>query len=627
MNSNHLIYFFPKIRNRIRAQSKRLWKYCDVNKIAMIGYIKEKSFVLRLSKMLGDINASLMKDIDKIEKETIIASADNVLRHEFDLLGSGLIKLDPIDWHIDFKSGKRWKRCYYREISSISGADIKVPWELSRCHHLLWLGEAYLLTGEEKYAQEVANEIEWWIDDNPLMYSVNWKCSMDVAIRAVNWMYAIKMISQSDVLTDKLVNKVSSSLFKHGWFIRHNLEKAVPWSNNHYTSDLVGLIYLGTLFKHTRKGRHWQKFSIREFYKETRKQILPSGVHYEKSISYHRLMTELTSYPIIMLRRVGEHVPGDIINITQKMYDYVGSYIKPNGKAPLLADNDNGRFLPFLNRDFRDHNYLLNANGVDCRIINNGISPFIELKYNNHSQLYEDAGIAIVKEHNAYLLVNNSGYSRYENPTKKNIGTHTHNDQLSFEFSINEDDIIIDTGTYLYTSSIKDRNIFRSTSKHNTVLVDNEEQNILSETNAFSMTKNNKNLKLLLNNRECIGCYETILGGMKHERHFTITENSMVIIDKLNKTGLNHQGSIFFHLPETVNVYLDKEGRARLESPNYFVTIRLVTNNTTRDNEIKLFEDAYSPSYGYLKTTQSLVSKFCFEDTCTIKTIIEWKIK
>lgn len=627
MDRNHFFYFFLKVRNRIRAQSKRLWKYCDVNKIAMIGYIQDKSFVVRLSEMLGDIDASVMKDIDKLEKETIIASADNVLRHEFDLLGSGPVKLDPIDWHIDFKSGKRWKCCYYREISSISGADIKVPWELSRCHHLLWLGEAYLLTGEEKFAQEIVNEIEWWIDDNPLMYSVNWKCSMDVAIRAVNWMFAINMISKSEVLTDVFVNKVSSSLYKHGWFIRHNLEKTVPWSNNHYTTDLVGLLYLGTLFKHTRFGKHWQKFSIREFYEETRRQILPSGVHYEKSISYHRLMTELTCYSITMLRRVGVYVPDDIICITQKMYGYVGSYIKPNGKAPLLADNDNGRFLPFSRRDFWDHNYLLNAKGVDFKIINNGVEPYIELKYNNYSQLYEDAGIAIIKEYNAYLLVNNSGYSKFDDPLKKSIGTHTHNDQLSFEFSINNDDIIIDPGAYLYTSSIKDRNIFRSTPKHNTVMVDNEEQNFLSESNAFLMIKNNKNLKLLLKNGECIGSYETLLGGMKHERHFKLAESSLEITDRLNKKGINHQGSLFFHLPETINVHLDKEGTAKMESPNFIVTIRWIASNTTSDNEIKLFEDAYSPSYGCLVSSKCLRTNFIFNYSCTMKTILEWKIK
>ena len=54
----------------------------------------------------------------------------------------GLIDLDyqPIDWQIDFKSGYRWcESTWYGGIKipyDSPGADIKVPWELSRMQHL-----------------------------------------------------------------------------------------------------------------------------------------------------------------------------------------------------------------------------------------------------------------------------------------------------------------------------------------------------------------------------------------------------------------------------------------------------------------------------------------------------------
>ncbi|MDI7275928.1 MAG: hypothetical protein QME94_08105, partial [Anaerolineae bacterium] len=83
----------------------------------------------------------------------IVAEADRICRHTFDLLGSGPVALGArIDWHRDFASGHRWpERSYYRRIRPApypGGYDIKVPWELSRGHHLVRLGQAYWLTGD-----------------------------------------------------------------------------------------------------------------------------------------------------------------------------------------------------------------------------------------------------------------------------------------------------------------------------------------------------------------------------------------------------------------------------------------------------------------------------------------------
>ncbi len=39
----------------------------------------------------------------------VVAAADQAVRHEFDLLGSGPVDLGPsLPWHTDFKSGREW---------------------------------------------------------------------------------------------------------------------------------------------------------------------------------------------------------------------------------------------------------------------------------------------------------------------------------------------------------------------------------------------------------------------------------------------------------------------------------------------------------------------------------------
>jgi len=616
MVSDKIKYFFPKLSNRLRLYRNRLWKHCDVEHIAMKGYKpfdNTVAFKSRIHEMLGLYDANILVGISDEDEKVIITCADQALRHEFDLLGSGPIVLNPIDWHTDFKVNVRWDKKYYKEISGIKGADIKVPWELSRCQHLLWLGEAYLLTGNSDYAKEVIDEVNWWIDDNPFMYSVNWGCAMDVAFRAVNWLFSLNMISGYEGFDDVFSEKVSSSLWQHGFYIRNNLEKLIPFSNNHYASDIVGLLYIGALFRESSKANKWFKFALKEFYSEIKIQVLESGVHYERSVSYHRMMTEMLSYPIYMLRRIGENVPSEILGRIGKMYAYVSLYTKPNGYAPLIGDNDDGRFVPFLNRDFRIHNYLNDTLSVECRFVSIGI-PMLFSGNNPNNKLFKDAGCAIIRKGCDYLFINNSGYSKHPKETECSIPSHTHNDLLSFELCLNGKELLVDNGTYLYTSSAKDRDVFRSTAMHNTIVVDDEEQNGFIAP--FYLNRNVQ-IESLSNTQDGAyeGSYTTIKEGMKHIRHFDFSGDELVITDRVFKTGKGHNLKMYFHFAENVTPSADNSSIHL----NLGVTILF----RTIPNRIDIKDGVFSPSFGVLKRNKVTIVEFIFDNEITIDTVIK----
>lgn len=625
--------FYLQVLNKISIEKNRFWRYLPLKIILKNGNcsnINKSIFKTKLEYILGEFNNQMFNFVENETKHCIKEHADQVLNHNFNLLGSGIVYLNPIDWHKDFKSGYKWnKGKFYKnyiKTDLANNADVKVPWELSRCHHLLWLGETYLLTNEENYAIEIVTQIKNWIKENPLMYSVNWTCSMDVAIRAVNWMFAINMIIKSEYVNEEFIKIIYNSLYEHGFYIYNNLEKSIPYSANHYASNLAGLLYLGQLFINTKKGKKWWNFSLREYYSEVRMQILPSGVHYEKSISYHRLTTELFSYPIFMINRVGENIPMDILSRLKSMYKFISDYLKPNGKSPMVGDNDDGRFLPFVPYEFFKHGYLLDNLSLDNIIINNGIKQLFINKSFPKKSIMHDGGFAILRMDDAYLFISNSGQSKY--PLRKiSIGTHTHNDLLSFEFSIGNDDVFIDPGTFVYTSDIKKRNEFRSTWKHNTIVVDSEEQNILSNINAFTIDKNSiigKNqLNIRSGNEEFIGTYTTIVGQMSHYRQFNLSFNKLIIIDKINKSGKDHYGSFYLHFAENLNPIL-KDGKILVESRLYYIQILIDNINCY---EISIIEDTISPSYGKLKHIKTLLVKFSFNFQTEITTCMTWHKK
>jgi len=437
----------------------------------------------------------------------------------FDLLGSGESNVDivseapedyrSIDWHQDFKSGVRWNpEVFYTDTEIIkgNGADIKVPWELSRFQHLPTLGKAYWLTRDEKYTREFINEITDWIESNPTQFGVNWACSMEIAIRAVNWLWGYYFFKDSPEVSREFLLKFLKSLLVHGRHIRSNLER--DWrgiNTNHYLSNLVGLIYLGVMLPEFKEAKTWRGLSIKELIKEMRKQVYTDGVDCEGSISYHRLATELFLSATLLCLRNGLTFPRWYMERLEKMLEFVMHYTKSDGTAPQIGDNDDGRLhiladYPDWNR--LDHRYLLSAGAVlfdrpDFKqaarafheegfwlVGEEGLKEFEKLSTPEvpvSSRAYSDGGFYIMRQNSLYMIIDCVPVDR------KTPSGHKHNSRLSFELFAHGSSFIVDPGAYIYTADKEMRNLFRGTGYHNTVAVDEQEQNRIHAGELFSL--------------------------------------------------------------------------------------------------------------------------------------------
>jgi len=495
--------------------------------------------------------------------DKIIAEADKICDHVFDLLGSGPVKVyygikakdfeghcyntqigrkelitirhspcaihhyKPIDWHIDFKSGHRWDlKTYYKDIKygHRPGVDVKVPWELSRFQHLAILGQAYWVTDNEKYAKEFVNQINDWIENNPPRFGVNWTCTMDVAIRACNWILGYYFFKHSKVVNQQFLLKFLESLYQHGCHIIKNLERSGVLTSNHYLSDIVGLVYLGVLIPEFKESKKWKNFGIEELKKEMKKQVYPDGVNFEASTCYHRLVLELFFYATFLVIinhknfeehnfiEVGNEIFGEkYLRRLYKMFEFILYALKPNGRMPQIGDNDNGRFHIFTNREVLDMRYLLTLGAIffkepefkikEFGFCEEALWVFGEKGYkiwqdleencltNIGSRAFPDAGWYIMRNDKSHMFISSGPNGQDGN------GGHCHNDKLNFELCIDGQDIIVDPGTYVYTAEPMWRNKFRSTAYHNTVVIDGKEQNRFDGKNLFGM-RNDAEVKI-----------------------------------------------------------------------------------------------------------------------------------
>lgn len=461
---------------------------------------------------------ALLRQLDPAAPGLIVAQADAARQQTFDLLGSGPLQFTgEIDWHTDAQTGQGWPaHRYYRRIRPAAfpgGPDIKFPWELSRGQQFARLGQAYWLTQNDAYAQAFVRQIEHWIAHNPWPFGVNWACAMDVALRAVGWLWGYYFFAQAPALSAEFRPTLLASLLQHGRHIAQNLERTGPVVANHYLANLLGLLFLGLQLPPSRETRRWRQFAAQELAQEMARQVLADGVNFEASVSYHRLAVEIFLTAALLARRHNRPFSPAYEAKLQKMLAFVQAITKPDGTVPLLGDSDNGRVQrlavwPAPQQEWLDHRYLLGIGAAlwddpalaqlppdqwqeALWLLGPGAVQRAQAQVQVQalprptatpgSRAFPDGGVYVMRHENLYFCISAGGVGQGGN------GGHAHSHPLSFELASGQQSWLIDPGTYTYTADYPARNRFRATAQHNTIRVDGQEANRFDSHNLFAM--------------------------------------------------------------------------------------------------------------------------------------------
>jgi heparinase II/III-like protein len=461
-------------------------------------------------------SAELQQTLFPNETSNLLAQAHRITdEHSWPLLGFGekCFGAGEIDWNLDPLSGFDWPITYHADINLIrsDGSDARVVWELNRFGHFITLGRAYAITGDDKFSAEFFRQLASWRLQNPVARGVNWNCAMEVALRAMNLLAAFTLFLSSPQMTEQALLELLATFDQHGAHIRRNLEFSHIATSNHYLSDVTGLLWLGVVLPELDAAREWREFGLRELLNELEKQILADGADYEASTGYHRLKLELFLYSFVLCHLNGIDIGERYWKKLRSMVDYVRGYLRPDGRAPLIGDSDSGQVLPIVRRTGDDHAYVLalgaavfqephfkivgtNASGMqhaggvrtDVQELlwilgQQGVRDYVSLPDAEPppSQAFPDARTYLLRDKDLYLLFNASGGG------VNGRGSHGHNDALSVEVSAGGTAFIVDPGTYVYTSDLNARHLFRSTAYHSTVEIDGIEQNTTGRRTPF----------------------------------------------------------------------------------------------------------------------------------------------
>ncbi len=390
------------------------------------------------------------------------------------------------DWHRDYASGVVWPSVAFNAVRYMEGggADVKNVWELNRLHLIGWLGADLLSTQNRAAADAFVRTIDDWRSANPINVGVNWAMPMEVAIRGFWLLMGHATFHGAASADDAWWLDYARLTWGHATYLGANLEYFFNLTN-HYLSNCFGLVALGAFFVDSDQGRAWLEDGVRRMESGLRHQVPADGVHYERSVGYHRLVLEMYLIALTLAERAGRPFGSEAAARVERMAEFTRDYMPPAGTVPQFGDSDDGVIMRCgMDQELYDHRDTLAMAAVVFNRADfaaaageygepaawlfgaEGAARFASLHgtARRTSTLYREGGFAILRG-NALHVMADAGP----------IGLHGNNDTLSFTVHGAGGAFIVDPGTYCYTRSEPLRNELRSTGAHNAPMIDGVE--------------------------------------------------------------------------------------------------------------------------------------------------------
>lgn len=508
----------------------------------------------------------------------ILRYADCVCSGQFPWFGYGPVSLgSPPRWNFDFVSGKGWPQDPSDSLPVVrnDGSDVKVPWDLSRLQFLPVLAKAWRLSGEERYKQCGKALLSDWIEKNPTGFGINWTIAMEAALRAISICFFLELLWPAIKDEHVWMGRVTQCLWQHLLYIEAHNEFSYLTRSNHYLSNIVGLFCLSSYLQLP------QSHGRRELYsnlvqREIEEQVYLDGGSFEASSGYHVLATQMfaTAYELMLAQNLR---PAEgYSERLRRMFSFLAALTDQHGSAPHIGDCDDGR-VELLSDDLAqmtstqaESRHSLRVEGLlgigqalfsqDFGGTGEDAAWLAAPKVTPASgpdrrcSVFPQSGIVAVRNQHAEVI-----FMAQPNGIRGR-GSHTHNDKLSVLLWIGGNELLVDSGTACYTRDAPCRNRFRSTSAHNTIQIDGQEQNrFSSDPPGLFQMRNDAGVSPV----ECRTAdgfivksshdgYRRLNVGHVRTVHLR-PERRVIIEDQLEGSG-EHSFEAFFHLPRTWQV-------------------------------------------------------------------------
>lgn len=564
----------------------------------------------------------ILKNDFEEESKKYIEIADKIINKEFYVFEKYHKFDNVIHWQFSFFNHYYWplKKSHKIDIRPKGiEVDVKYVWEFNRHQFFPFLGYAYYVTRDEKYAFEFEEQVLDWIMKNPPLYGINWNSALEISLRLISWIFSLYFFKDSSEINNRsFFEKIFKSMFQHVFFLRYFYTRR---KFNHTVGELFGIYLFCKIFNSISSIKKWEKKFYRKFKSQIILQTRTDGVNVEQSVNYHR---EVLAYFSLFLS-LNPRINKDEKDLIEKMYDYLLYLIKPNGKFPLIGDSDNGRVLILNYYNGNPFSQLINLGTIlfrrdDLKFIVEKLYPSALLltgikgweTFNSlHSQepekkckYFKNSGYITIRSN--WDVDSNYLFYDFAKFGHNNAG-HTHSSATNFVISFQGKDIIVDSGTYTYNKSYKERNYFRSSKAHNLLTINQKNQ---AKAISWFEWENPPHIYRKIEIKDDI--IKLICTHMGYKEFIVkrelITNKKLnyliikdIILKKLGKVDESlHDIDIYFHF--------NKDTTLLVKDNNVIINDLLVMNISSKERfTVNIKKTFYSPQYGF-KYESSLVN-------------------
>lgn len=511
----------------------------------------------------------------------ILAEADEICAHRFSLLGYGGLDFGPdIDWHLDPVHGKQaplkpWFKVSYLDFDLVG--DHKIIWELNRHQHLVTLAKAWVLSQEDRYVIELISQWHAWQRANPYPLGINWASSLEVAFRTLSWLWILHLLEGCPAVSSSFQSELMRALALNGHHIERYLSTYFS-PNTHLLGEATALFFLGTLCRRFTDAARWQSEGWRILLDQAQRQVRADGLHFERSFYYHVYALDFFLHARLLAKQNRITVPADFERILIGMLEAVRALAQV-GSPDGFGDDDGGRvFNPRRNRA----EHLTDPLAIGALVFDRGELMSAATLTEEAVWLCGEAAIAALSQSRQarkptsiafeasgiYVIAGSNPCPQqmviHAGPYGKGHSGHGHADALSVSFSLGDCPWLRDSGTGCYVQQ-KDRDRFRGTAAHNTLLMDGKSQAI--PEGPFSW----RSLPAVQVERWIVGSTFELLAGSHsgyrrgpdpviHRRLvFRLHDDFWLVRDLAEGSG-THQVEIFWHFSSELQV--DQVGSA-----------------------------------------------------------------
>lgn len=275
--------------------------------------------------------------------EQIITDAENAMKNLYVLPGTG-------GRLFDVGNPPAWKECRVNNEEYL--------WVLARMPGIPALTEAYILTGDKKYAEKALGDTLNFIETCPTFPLENlddrtylsnafvagttnpWRqleagLRMEVSMR----MLYCRLLT-SDVMTPEAHDALAKSFYEHG--AQLSVVSPILWpdgAHNHFLSEMVGLLSVVCLFPEFDMSDEWRAQAIAGVERCAKAQITPCGAQIEGSPHYHNICVSTFLDAVEIAAPAGVIFSGEFMSLLKRAVGYSAWMFSPDGNISSIGDS------------------------------------------------------------------------------------------------------------------------------------------------------------------------------------------------------------------------------------------------------------------------------------------------